>query len=345
MIVTSHKLSDDVLAVLLFPVLVLAITVRLPRSFRERISRRVLGATRDEWDQIPAATKASTRRNDWVTATMFICFNALLAWLAMFLVSANTGILVAVVGGCLVAMGIHIRRRRRVLRVLGRASLLVLTPAMAAILSTPQPTSGSVGLRSLGETAEEVGYAPDSTSDMVVGSFGEMLGIVCDVGLATNQECERVKRFLSCMTCVVGYTACPILVYAALMAFLDPSPNPPSVAVRIGLLLGAIAECSGSLYMCLTCADHREACDDGDGAAEARRKADNLGAAADALYEFVGCVARNPLFVGGCVEILWQRLNEIFGSGGESVAAGAFMGRAGLGPVDHEYQGFRALTS
>lgn len=200
MIITSHKLSDDVLAVLLFPFMILAITARLPRSFRERISRRVLGATLEEWGQIPAAAKASIRRNDWVTATMFICFSTPLAWLAMFLVSGNTGILVAAVGGCLVAAGIHIRRRRRVLRVLGRASLLVLTPAMAAILSTTHPASGSVvGSRSLGETAEEVEYAPDSTY-MVVGSFGEMLATVCDVGLATNQECQRVKRFWACLT-------------------------------------------------------------------------------------------------------------------------------------------------
>ena len=200
MIITSHKLSDDVLAVLLFPFMILAITARLPRSFRERITRRVLGATLEEWGQIPAAAKASIRRNDWVTATMFICFSTVLAWLAMFLVSGNTGILVAAVGGCLVAAGIHIRRRRRVLRVLGRASLLVLMPAMAAILSTTHPASGSVvGSRSLGETAEEVEYAPDSTY-MVVGSFGEMLATVCDVGLATNQECQRVKRFRACLT-------------------------------------------------------------------------------------------------------------------------------------------------
>lgn len=222
---TFHKLSDDVLAVLLFPVLVLAITVRLPRSFRERISRRVLGATRDELDQIPAAAKALTSRSDWISATMFICFNTLLAWLAMFLVSANTGILVAAVGGCLVAMGIHVRRRRRVLRVLSRASLLVLTAAMAAILSTPHPTSGSVSLRSLGHTAEEVGYSPDSTSDMVVGSFGEMLATVCDVGLATKQECERMKRFWSCLACGLGYTMCPFLLTGAIMAFINPSPR------------------------------------------------------------------------------------------------------------------------
>lgn len=111
------ELADDVLAVLLFPVLVLTSLVRPRGPYRERLFRRVTGANPDEWGRL---TREQTRIG-WAPAMMSIgLVGGVLATSAMFLVSAKMGILLAFVGGCLVAMGLHIRRRRRVLRALVR---------------------------------------------------------------------------------------------------------------------------------------------------------------------------------------------------------------------------------
>lgn len=112
-----HKLTDDVLAVLLFPVLVLTTLVRPRGPYRDRVFRRVTGANPDEWGRL---TRKQTRIG-WAPAMMSVgLVGGVVATSAMFLVSAKMGILLAFVGGCLVAMGLHIRRRRRVLRALGR---------------------------------------------------------------------------------------------------------------------------------------------------------------------------------------------------------------------------------
>ncbi len=112
-----HKLTDDVLAVLLFPVLALATLVRLRDPYRHRIFRRVTGANPDEWGRLTRRQ----RRIGWAPAVMSIgLIGVLVATSAMILVSVEMGILLAFVCGCLVAMGLHISRRRRVLRALGR---------------------------------------------------------------------------------------------------------------------------------------------------------------------------------------------------------------------------------
>lgn len=111
-----HKLMDDVLAVLLFPVLVLSTLVRPRGPYRDRVFRRVTGASPDEWGRL---TRRQTRIG-WAPVMMSVGLIGVVAASAMALVSPSTGILLAFVGGCLVAMGLHIGRRRRVLRALGR---------------------------------------------------------------------------------------------------------------------------------------------------------------------------------------------------------------------------------
>ena len=110
-----YRLRDDILALACLPLMALVEILPVRVSYRDKIVRRVMGATRGELGRLSPSWHWKQVRGALIRVAILMLISVPAALLIAMRVDLLAGMLVALLTGCVAAARLHIRYRHRVL--------------------------------------------------------------------------------------------------------------------------------------------------------------------------------------------------------------------------------------